>query len=119
MRSSPTSMPDYCRWTNRNSRRRAPCLGLARAHQPERKEERRQDRDGIDATMLRVMGRPAENLVDELPVGELLLRNREALALIEAWAEEDPEYDRSVREMLDKALNESRRAGGFRLPDSR
>jgi hypothetical protein len=63
------------------------------------------------------MGRPAENLVDDIPKDELMRRNREALALIESWAKEDPEYDRATREMLDRALHESRVSGGFRLPD--
>lgn len=65
------------------------------------------------------MGRPAENLVTELPKEELMRRNRKALALIESWAKEDPEYDRATRKLLEEAIRESRGRGGLRLPDER
>lgn len=63
------------------------------------------------------MARSAETPVIDPTKDELMRRNREALALIESWANEDPEYDRSMRELLHRVIQESRTSTGSRAPD--
>ena len=66
------------------------------------------------------MGTAAKDkLIDEPSREEIMRRNREAMALVESWLEEDPAYDLETLPMLRKALDASRAEAGARqrFPD--
>lgn len=61
------------------------------------------------------MGTPAKDkLIEELSEEALMCRNRESIALVEGWMNEDPAYDLETLPLLKKALDASRNGVGAR-----
>lgn len=60
-----------------------------------------------------------DKLIEEPSQEEIMRRNREAIALVEGWLEEDPAYDLETLPMLRTALDASRVEVGARqlFPD--
>lgn len=55
-----------------------------------------------------------EKLIEEPSQEELMRRNREAMALVRGWMEEDPAHDLETLRLLKKALDESHAEVGAR-----